>query len=106
MVAKSCPTLCDPMYCSLPDSSVRGIFPARILEWVATYFSRGSSQPRNWSQVSCTAGGYFTAEPSGKPQAVDGHNIKRCKLRHQKHEMEGSKWIEFLYKIEVRLSSG
>ena len=45
-VAQSCPTLCDPMDCSLPGSSVHGIFQARVLEWAAISFSRGSSQPR------------------------------------------------------------
>ena len=44
---KSCPTLSDPMDCSLPGSSIHGIFQARILEWIAIPFSRGSSQPRN-----------------------------------------------------------
>ena len=44
-VAQSCPTLCDPMDCSLPGSSVHGILQARILEWVAFPFSRESSQP-------------------------------------------------------------
>ena len=43
LVAQSCPTLCDPMDCSPPGSSVRGISRARILEWVAISFSRGSS---------------------------------------------------------------
>ena len=42
-VAQSCPTLCDPMDCSLPDFSVHGIFQARVLEWIAIFFSRGSS---------------------------------------------------------------
>ena len=42
-VAQSCPTLCDPMDCSLPGFSVRGIFQARVPEWVAISFSRGSS---------------------------------------------------------------
>ena len=42
-VSQSCPTLCNPMDCSLPSSSVHGIFQARILEWVAISFSRGSS---------------------------------------------------------------
>ena len=45
-VTQSCPTLCDPVDCSLPGSSVHGILQARILEWVAISFSRGSSQPR------------------------------------------------------------
>ena len=51
LVAKSCPTLCNSMHCSTPGSSVHGILQARILEWVAISFSRGSSQPRNWTQV-------------------------------------------------------
>ena len=46
-VAQSCPTLCDPRDCSLPGSYVHGIFQARILEWVAISFSRGSSRPRD-----------------------------------------------------------
>ena len=59
-VAQLCPTLCDPMDCSLPGSSVHGIPQARLLEWVAVPFSRGSSQPRDQTQVSCIAGGFFT----------------------------------------------
>ena len=59
-VTQSCPTLCDPMDCSLPGSSVHGIFQARVLEWVVISFSRGSSQPRDQTQVSCTAGRRFT----------------------------------------------
>ena len=59
-VAQSCPTLCDPMDCSLPGFSVHGIFQARVLEWVAISFSRGSSWPRDWTQVSCIAGRRFT----------------------------------------------
>ena len=51
-VAQSCPTHCNPMNCSLPSSSVHGILQARILEWVAISFSRGSSQPRDRTQVS------------------------------------------------------
>ena len=55
-VTQSCLTLCDPM-----DYKVHGILQARILEWVAIPFSRGSSQPRNQTQVSCIAGGFFTS---------------------------------------------
>ena len=54
-VAQLCPTLCDPM-----DYTVHGILQARILEWVAFPFSRVSSQPRDRTQVSGIAGGYFT----------------------------------------------
>ena len=46
-VAQSCPTLCNPMCCSLPGSSIHRIFQARVLEWVAISFSRGSSRPRD-----------------------------------------------------------
>ena len=58
--AQSCPTLCDPMDCSPPGSSVHGILQARIVDWVTISFSRGSSQPRDQTQVSCTAGRHFT----------------------------------------------
>ena len=58
-VAQSCPTLCDPVECSPPGSSVHGTLQARILEWVAISFSRGSSQPRDWTQVSRIAGRRF-----------------------------------------------
>ena len=51
-VAKLCPTLCNPMDCSPPGSSVHGIFQARTLEWLAISSSRGSSQPRGLTQVS------------------------------------------------------
>ena len=60
LVAQCCLTLYDPINYSLPDSSVPGILQARILEWVAISFSRGSSQPRDWTQVSCIAGRFFT----------------------------------------------
>ena len=51
-VAQSCPTLCDPMDCSLPGSSVHGIFQAIVLTWIAISFSRGSSQCRDRTWVS------------------------------------------------------
>ena len=54
--AQSCPTLCNHMDCSLPDSPIHGTFQARILEWVAISFSRGSSRPRDWTRVSCIVG--------------------------------------------------
>ena len=49
----SCVQLCDPINCRSPRSSVHGISQARILEWVAISFSRGSSRPRDWNCVSC-----------------------------------------------------
>ena len=60
LVTKSCLTLCNPMDYILPGSSVHGILQARTLEWVAISFSRGSSQPRNQTRVSCIAGRFFT----------------------------------------------
>ena len=60
LVAQLCPTLCDPMDCSLPGSSIHGILQARILDWVAIPFSRGSSWFRDWTQVSCITGRFFT----------------------------------------------
>ena len=58
-VAQSCLTVCDLMDCSLPGFSFHGILQARILEWVAVSFSRGSSQPRDRTQVSRIAGRRF-----------------------------------------------
>ena len=52
--------LCEPMGCSLPGFSVRGILQARVLQWSAIPFSRGSSWPRDWTQVYCIAGRHST----------------------------------------------
>ena len=64
-VAQLCPTLCNPMDCSLRGSSIHGILQARILEWVAISFSRGSSQPRTELQADA-----LTSEPPGKIRKV------------------------------------
>ena len=69
---------CDPMDCSLPGSSVHGILQARILEWVSISFSRGSSQPRNWTWVSCIAGRFFTDWAMRK---APSKGLKGCKIR-------------------------
>ena len=61
LVAQLCPTLCDPMDYSLPGSCVNETLQARIVEWIAILFSRGSSQSRDQTQVSCIAGGFFTS---------------------------------------------
>ena len=60
LVAQSCPTLCNPTDCSPPGFSAHGILQARILEWIAIPFSRGTSQPRDWALVSCLTGKFFT----------------------------------------------
>ena len=59
LVTQACPTLCNSRDYSPPGSSVHGVIPARIMEWVAIPFFRGFSQPRNGTQVSCIAGEFF-----------------------------------------------
>ena len=61
LIAQPCLTLCNPRNCGPPGSSIRGILQTRILEWVAFPFLRGSSRPRDWSQVSRILGRFFTA---------------------------------------------
>ena len=63
IVIKSSPTLCNLKDCSLRVSSVHGMFQARKLEWVAVSYSKGSSQCKEWTCVSC----FFTTVPPGKP---------------------------------------
>ena len=73
-VAQSCPSLCEPI-----NYTVRGILQARILEWAPFPFSRGSSQPRDRTQVSCIAGRFFTSRATREapePQNVYGNSIK------------------------------
>ena len=76
-VTQLCLTLCDPMDCSLPGSSIHGILQVRILEWVVISFSRGSSQPRDQTFISCLAG--------------RGKHIKSCHLfqREEKRITKG-----------------
>ena len=68
-VSQSCPALCDRMDCSVPGSSVYGILQAGILEGIAMPSSRGPSQPKDQTQVSHTAGGFFTILATGEAQA-------------------------------------
>ena len=65
-----CLTLCEPMGCSLPASSVHGILQAIILEWVAISFSRESSWHRDWTLVSYIEGGFLTTEPPRRPLKI------------------------------------
>ena len=70
LVARSCLTLCDPLDCSSPGSSVHGMFETKIQVWVAISSFRGSSGPRDWTRVSwvsCIAGRFLTTEPWGRP---------------------------------------
>ena len=84
-VTQSCPTLCNPMDCSPPGSSVHRLLQIRIMEWIAIPSSRGSSQgsqPRDQTQVSCIAGRFFTIwatrEAPSKNQPKLELWIKQC----------------------------
>ena len=77
-VAQSCLTICDPM-----DCTVHGILWARILKWIAVPFSRGSSQPRDQTQVCCIAGGFFTSWATREAQEYwSGSNQGLLHCRH------------------------
>ena len=96
-VAQLCPTLCDPMDCSLPGFSVHGILQARILEWAAISFSRGSSRPRDWTWVSHNAGRCF--KPPGKPQGLyRGRQINYLLLREiiERNQKQVKKYATFM----------
>ena len=62
------------MDCSPPGSPIHGILQARIMEWVAISFSRGSSRPRDWTQVSCITGGCFTILATREGQS-ESHSV-------------------------------
>ena len=88
LVTQSCWTLCDPMDCSPPGSSVCGILQARILEWVAIPFSKGSSWPRDWTRVSCIGRQilYCLSHPPSKSSCSlsSPHGIMDCSSFLQK----------------------
>ena len=76
LVAQLFPILYEPMDNSPPNSSVHGILQARILEWVAIPFSRGSSQPRDQTQVSCISGRFITVWATREAQTLYGKMMK------------------------------
>ena len=75
LVAQSCPALWDPMDYSLPGSFFHGIIQARILEWVAILFSRGSPQPRDRTQVYRITGGFFTNWATREDQSLSNNSV-------------------------------
>ena len=90
LVAQSCPTLCNPMDCSLLGFSVHGIFQARILEWVTILFSRGFSWPRDCTHISVSWIGrrflyywatreahYFYLLPNSKLEVIAGFPFQK-----------------------------
>ena len=110
MRAKSlqlCPTLCNPRDCRPPGSYVQEILRARILGWVATPCSRGSSLPRAWTQVSCIADRFFCRLPQIFSLQVFPHvnqPIFMCKFSESR---EGLLFLSFvlmhLFKITISL---
>ena len=74
-------TLCDPVDCSPPGSSVHGIVQARILEWVAMAFLRGSSQPGDWTCISCIAGRFVTHWATWEACTCHIEQINQCSSR-------------------------
>ena len=97
-VAQSCPALCDPM-----DYTVHGILQVRILEWVAVPFSRGSSQPRDRTQVSGLVGRFFTSCATREAQKHwglndDSHRVcTQATLRELLSRLESSSGSSPLY---------
>ena len=100
LVAQLCLTVCNPMDCSPPGSSVHGTLQAKILEWVATSFSRGCSQPRDWTQVTFIASRFFTIWATREThKSITNYNEKRpfmCKLM-----IEGQK-KQYYSRIDLR----
>ena len=76
LVTQSCLPVCDPMACGPPGSSVHGISQARILEWVAIPFSKGSHWSMDGTYAFCIAGRFFTTEPPGMPIHTTGQGQK------------------------------
>ena len=100
-VTQLCPTLCKPMGQSLPGSSVYGILQARILEWMAIPFSRTSSQARDWTQFSHTAGRFFTVWATREVQGNSCYTAKGQGLIRDSHEAQPRlkaqpRWAEVL----------
>ena len=89
LVAQLCLTLCDPMDCSLPGPYVHGIFQARTPEWAAISFSRGSSLPRDWTQVSSIAGRLFTLWTTREAKAHSVFSTWNTNSQRKVTEIEG-----------------
>ena len=105
LAAKLCRTLFDPMDCSPPGSSVHGILQARILNWVAIPFSRGSSWSRDQTHVSCIAGRFFTIwanreahHDSSSPQ-ICWKKCLSCWKEDGKHLEQCLGWIQHLINV-------
>ena len=101
------PTLHDPMDCSLSGSSVHGLFQARVLEWIAISFSRGSSRPRNWTQGSCVAGRHFTVWATREAQGRQGKGSQnRYSNWSHRANITSTKWCGSTRWTEVDMCAG
>ena len=102
--AQSCPTLCDPIDGSPPGSPVPGILQARVLEWIAISFSKGSSRPRNRTRVSRIAGRRFTVWATREASNITQvrNNCSRSAEEARKVEGQVSSW--FILKIQNSFS--
>ena len=83
---RSCPSLCGPMDCSPPGSSVPGALQARVLEWIAIPSFRGSSRPRDQTCNCCLAGKFFPTATPGKPHCLPYQGAKQS---HEKFQNSG-----------------
>ena len=103
--SQSCPTLCRPVDCSPPGSSVQGILQAGILEWVATTSSRGSSRPRGQPRPPALPAVLYSLSHQGSPSYVYFTTTKRSKQNKTKYQnkhtikpKKGLKWSGILLK--------
>ena len=104
-----CPTLCDPMHCRPPGTSVHGILQARILQWVAMPSSRGSSWPRDRiliSCVSCIAGRFFTVWATRKNFSHQSLLSKRGRSHRLFHTCVNDRPRVFAFVIDVFVTVG
>ena len=92
LVTKSFSTLCNPMDCSPPSSSVHGISQAGILEWFAISFSRGLPHPGINPATLALADGVFTTEPSGKPRLLVTLLQSQTRLKRLSSSSSYPKW--------------
>ena len=99
LVAHSCPTLCDLIDCSLPDSSVHRIQQVRMLEWVAISFSRGSPQPMDQTRVFWIGRWILYHWTTREPQKLCYFLVKISLLLHY---LYGTNLQYFLYHITKR----
>ena len=109
LVTRSCPTICSPMDCSPPGSSVHGILQATALQWVAMPSSRGSSQPRDQTQVFHIADRFFIIWATREPQFhlhVESQTPYKCTYLWSRNRLTDIENRLVIAKREGRLGEG